>query len=305
MPSVLIVEDLPKWANMFSQGLRDRGYQVDTAPTVQGSIGKLHTTKFDVAIINLNLLTDDDHLAEGVLAEIVRCSPLTPCIIVSGRPNEVIAMVGRYQHQIYEMLLKGDKPQAFNLVRLFNLVDAAIRDRAPVCELLDVLDDCLSDDEFESVKQEMPDYYKYFRLQPPEDPAGNSKRQKLGYMIAVLHHSGLNSVCDLRDAVMSVRPNDGQLKDTLNRILPPGSRPAPQALDAKTKAEVERFVKESDLVAALEKLLGINWRHRDTVQLRGRLNDLYLRERRGEITFDEGRAERARIARAILEIISS
>jgi CheY-like chemotaxis protein len=304
MQKVLVVENKGKWIRFFSAGLRENRYRIQVAKTTGEADERLEETEFDAIVLNLHLLGQKDFLAQKVLATVVRCSPLTPCIIVSGFPNRYKNKVGRYQYQIYELLSKGRDPDGFALDDLFDTIEDAIDDRTKVRELLTALDSHLSEEEYESTRQELTNYYNYPGFQPSAEHTNNTKRQKLGYMIAVLvGNFGPDAICTLCDIVRRLRPTDLELGRELDKICPVSGRPSRAKLDQKTVDEIEEFIIGNDLRAALEKLHSINGYQFYAVPLLRQLTDLEERKRRGIITFDAYNTGLAQISTKILEII--
>ncbi|RLC74652.1 MAG: hypothetical protein DRJ03_31580 [Chloroflexi bacterium] len=307
MHSVLIVENRKKWSRIFSQGLGSMGYQVQVVDQVKQAEGLLERTEFDAVLLNLHLVTESDFLGERVLAAVVRYSPLTPSIVVSGYPNRLLNRFGRYQYQIYDLFSKGIDPNRFDLNDLFDAIECAIEDRAIVCKLLDILDSYLSEDECTSVRQELTNFYSYpgFQgFQPLTGFTNNTKRQTLGYMIAVLvSNFGSDAICTFCDIVRGLRPTDLKLGQELDQICPVSSRSSRVKLDTKTVDEIEEFIIGNDLRAALEMLHGINGYQFYAVPLLRQLTDLEERKRRGIITLDVYNAGLGQISTNILELI--
>ena len=130
--SVLIVENEKKWRLLFEEGLRAKGYSVESSKSWENAVETLESNGgFDALVLNLHFLSRRDYLAQNVLESVVRCCPQTPCIIVSGYPDQLIKNVGRYRDQVFELLWKGDDPQEFDLDVLFGTVESAIRQRSP------------------------------------------------------------------------------------------------------------------------------------------------------------------------------
>jgi CheY-like chemotaxis protein len=151
MHSIMIVENEKKWRKLLAEGLMAKGYQVRAVQGWEEAEDQLKGNgHFDVIVLNLHLLMKTDFLAQKVLESVVRYCPCTPCIILSGYPNELIKNVGRYGDQVFELLWKGGDPQEFNLNLLCHTIERAIREKLE--EVSIVLD--RSVDEFTQAAQD-------------------------------------------------------------------------------------------------------------------------------------------------------
>ncbi len=130
MHSVLIVENRKKWRRLFKEGLESKGYYVVAVRTAEHAEKVLkQNTSFDVAVLNLHLLTKSDFLIESVL-ECIQCySPSTPCILVSGSYDRFIGRLGRYRARFVQNFAKMGPPSGFDLDQLFDAVARAIQNK--------------------------------------------------------------------------------------------------------------------------------------------------------------------------------
>lgn len=76
-------------------------------------------------------------------------------------------------------------------------------------------------------------------------------------------------------------------------------------LDTSVRSEIESLVQKDQLAEALRRLSGIEMCGSEVALLTRRLNRIGKEERQGTATRDDANAERARIAKAVLDLISS
>ncbi len=252
MDPVLVVENIEKWRNVvFLPGLKAMGYVVQSANTMEEAVEQIRQTEFAAVILNPNLLIEKDFLGELVLAAVVRHSPLTPCILVSGNPFLTKAKTGRYEYQIYALLYKGHDPTFFDLSALFEVLKSAIEDRAGVRKLLSILDSHLSDVECDLLQRALIQHYRNPGFGPPSGYTDNTKKQKLGYMIAVLVNLGPQTIHTLCDMVRRLRPQDTVLHQNLDSICPPSSHPLPPVLpETESYVDFELYIGPDGYVRA-------------------------------------------------------
>jgi DNA-binding NtrC family response regulator len=79
---VLLIDDETPFLNDLAEGLRlnSRRLQIVTANTAEKALEMLRTCKFDVVVTDLNMPGMDGY---RVLAEVEKCHPGTPVIIMS------------------------------------------------------------------------------------------------------------------------------------------------------------------------------------------------------------------------------
>jgi CheY-like chemotaxis protein len=214
MHSILIVENQEKWRNQFKQGLKNKGYRVSEAETVEVAKKKLtQNGDFRVVVLNLHLQTRLDYLAEEVLKVVSQYSPMTTCIIVSGNPDELMAKTGRYKDYIFELLIKGggDDPLDYDLSKLFDAVERAIEVTNSLChfqEVIDVIDECLHEDELEEIVLSLADEHKHPAFLSG-NIAGNTKRVRLSHIWRVLQTYGPQGTCSLCRIVARMKRMQG------------------------------------------------------------------------------------------------
>jgi len=119
------------------------------------------------------------------------------------------------------------------------------------------------------------------------------------------------------DPADECHPRLAKLAENLERARSSGSPASPTGLsmdaastqpfvpDAEIIAEIEGLVREDQLAEALEKLSGLETYRHEATLLAQRLKRIRERERRGTVTRDDADAEYTRIAKAILDLISS
>jgi DNA-binding NtrC family response regulator len=116
-PKILVVDDEPSIRHMLGRVLAEEHFQVETAGSVMEALGKLETTSFDLAVVDL-FLPDVNGLN---LAEAIRMlDPQTPVILITayGTPSfEEMASHPAISYYIH-------KP--FSLDRLLDLIRQAL-----------------------------------------------------------------------------------------------------------------------------------------------------------------------------------
>jgi hypothetical protein len=303
---ILVVENRENWRGMLDDALK-RNYRVQLAGTVDDAIERVRRTEFGAIILNPNLLGEDDFLGEAVLEATVRHQPLTPCILLSGRPELQADHMDRYRYQIWAMLYKGESSaKAYYFRGLFANLRRAINGRETVRELLSILDTHLCDPDCRRIEQELIGYYHYPDFRPPPTYTDNTKRQKLGYMIAMLvgtfRPSALYTLCDIAKAT---QPGNTALSGDLNRICPPAGRPSPPRIDSATRAQIQQLLKESRLQEALEILHAIDGYASHAIPLIRKLTDLDQKNRRRIIKAEDYEVGINQMIIAILGIIQA
>ncbi len=137
MYSVMLVENADKWRELLIEGLTARRHNVRAVRSWQEANALLgENNHFDVIVLNLHLLADRDYLGVNVLEAVVRHSPYTPCIILTGCPDEVFSRTGRYREQVFDLLSKRGEPQGFDLDQLCRKVTQAVREKSQIVSAL-------------------------------------------------------------------------------------------------------------------------------------------------------------------------
>jgi DNA-binding response OmpR family regulator len=134
---ILIVEDEKRIADFLSRGLQGAGYAVDTAPTGSQALECIHSTDYDLVILDL-MLPDMDGLQ--VLQRVRSRQPGPPTLILSARGGLDDRVKGLEQGADDYLV----KPFAF--VELLARVRALLRRGQPAPEKLQVSDltlDCI------------------------------------------------------------------------------------------------------------------------------------------------------------------
>ena len=134
---ILIVEDEKRIADFLSRGLQGAGYAVDTAPTGSQALECIHSTDYDLLILDL-MLPDMDGLQ--VLQRVRSRQPGPPTLILSARGGLDDRVKGLEQGADDYLV----KPFAF--VELLARVRALLRRGQPAPEKLQVSDltlDCI------------------------------------------------------------------------------------------------------------------------------------------------------------------
>jgi DNA-binding response OmpR family regulator len=80
MNSITVVEDNPELARLLTRILSDAGYSVTVAGTFAGALAAIRTVDPDLIILDLIL---PDGRGEDVLAELMRCRPLSRVLVLS------------------------------------------------------------------------------------------------------------------------------------------------------------------------------------------------------------------------------
>jgi response regulator RpfG family c-di-GMP phosphodiesterase len=217
MYSIMIVENEEKWRQLLAEGLTAKGYHVRAVQSWQEADAQLEGNgHFDVIVLNLHLLMKTDYLAEKVLESVVRYCPRTPCIILSGCPDEIMGTLGRYRYQVFELLWKGGDPQGFDLNRLCRTIDRAVLARSQVTqcnrrELLDILDRHLLLEDLEDIRLDLASRHRHPAFRASGNLQGATKRAKLQYMVQVLDTFGPEAVCDLCTVVKTITKAQGNV----------------------------------------------------------------------------------------------
>lgn len=283
---ILVVENRENWQVLLVDALK-RDHIVQLARTVDEAIEQVRRTEFGAIVLNPNLLGEDDFRGEEVLEAAVRHQPLTPCILLSGRPELDRSQMDRYGYQIYALLYKGESG-AYYFRRLFDTLSRAIEERETVRELLSILDTHLRDPDCVRIERELILYYRHSEFRPPPAYTDNTKRQKLGYMIAVLVSTfKRNELYTLCDIAKRSQPGNSPLHRELDRLCPPALRPLPPRIGSATKDKIQQLLKENCLKEALEALHAVDGYARDSIPLMRKLTDLDQERRRRLITAEE------------------
>jgi DNA-binding response OmpR family regulator len=134
---ILVVEDEKRIADFLSRGLESAGYAVDVAHTGESAVDMVHTTEYDLVILDLGL-PDTDGLS--VLRKIRNRKVIPPVLILSAR-DSVDDRVKGLEQGADDYLVK---PFAF--VELLARVRVLLRRGQPTPEKLQVGDlslDCI------------------------------------------------------------------------------------------------------------------------------------------------------------------
>ncbi|MBV9745127.1 MAG: response regulator transcription factor, partial [Acidobacteriia bacterium] len=134
---ILVVEDEKRIADFLSRGLQGAGYAVDAASTGAGALDLVHSTDYDLVILDL-MLPDMDGLQ---VMERIRSRKLGPPVLI-------LSARGALDDRVKGLELGADdylvKPFAF--VELLARVRALLRRGQPAPEKLQVSDlalDCI------------------------------------------------------------------------------------------------------------------------------------------------------------------
>ena len=134
---ILVVEDEKRIADFLCRGLQGAGYAVDAAPTGAAALENVHSTDYDLVILDL-MLPDMDGLQ--VLEKVRNRKTGPPVLILSAR-GTLDDRVRGLEQGAYDYLVK---PFAF--VELLARVRALLRRGQPTPEKLQVADlslDCI------------------------------------------------------------------------------------------------------------------------------------------------------------------
>ncbi len=134
---ILVVEDEKRIADFLSRGLESGGYAVDVAHTGESAVDMVHTTEYDLVILDLGL-PDTDGLS--VLRKIRNRKVIPPVLILSAR-DSVDDRVKGLEQGADDYLVK---PFAF--VELLARVRVLLRRGQPTPEKLQIGDlslDCI------------------------------------------------------------------------------------------------------------------------------------------------------------------
>jgi len=134
---ILVVEDEKRIADFLTRGLQGAGYAVDAAPDGATAIDFIHSTDYDLVILDL-MLPDMDGLK---VLERIRSRKVGPPVLILSARGQVDDRVKGLEHGADDYLVK---PFAF--VELLARVRALLRRGQPAPEKLQVADltvDCV------------------------------------------------------------------------------------------------------------------------------------------------------------------
>ena len=134
---ILVVEDEKRIADFLARGLESAGYAVDVAPNGTSGIDLIHTTDYDLVILDL-MLPDMDGMA---VLERVRSRKVSPPVLILSARGAVDDRV-----QGLEMGADDYLTKPFAFVELLARVRALLRRGQPLPERLQVGDlvlDCI------------------------------------------------------------------------------------------------------------------------------------------------------------------
>ena len=87
--SILLVDDDRSWQNINKIVLQKHGYKIDIASTKEEAIRKILVNKYEIAVIDLRLIDDDQSNFDGIeiIEELRKRNPDTRILVKSGFLN--------------------------------------------------------------------------------------------------------------------------------------------------------------------------------------------------------------------------
>lgn len=122
--AVLVVDDIPDWQITMGGILRDHGYTVSTAGSLDESIALLAENRFDLALLDLRLDETDEDNQDGLkLAKFIRERwPDMKIIVITGYGTrdvvgEALAPDNANHHLVDDFLEKNNTDQLIDVVK--------------------------------------------------------------------------------------------------------------------------------------------------------------------------------------------
>lgn len=122
MSRILHVEDEPEWTSLTRQALAD--HRVDCAETYNAALSFLQEhPPYDLALVDLNLVSDNDLLGGEILDLLRARYPMTRRIVVTGSPPKGAVRTNIFErYGVEEIIIKG----ALSLPDLRRVVEDAL-----------------------------------------------------------------------------------------------------------------------------------------------------------------------------------
>jgi len=119
---ILLVDDDPAIRQLLTRLLAEEGYVVISAANGVEAVERTESTKFDLALLDLNMPVMDDWEA---FQKIKSKNPLLPFIVITARPNQLFPAAGSGTGALMDKPL--DLPKLFNTIRTLINEPAKVR----------------------------------------------------------------------------------------------------------------------------------------------------------------------------------
>jgi DNA-binding NtrC family response regulator len=127
--SILIVEDLENWREVFSGILKDE-YHIEVAQDYQRAMQALldNHPPFDLMIVDLRLMDENEKDESGLLLldQIRRCEEYTSTIVVTGYPTFETHKKALHDFNAFDYIEKYPADEDFNIAFFKSIVRQAI-----------------------------------------------------------------------------------------------------------------------------------------------------------------------------------
>jgi len=106
---ILIVDDEPEWLGLLTRLFPD--HIVDAVQSFEEALQRVESPgrRYDIAIVDLNLLNDEDRLGGDILGSLYRNSRSTLRIAVTGTPEGSMRRDVLDQYHVEDVFIKGGK----------------------------------------------------------------------------------------------------------------------------------------------------------------------------------------------------
>ena len=104
----LIIEDDPSWQGILTEILVDSGFSVDVVDHLNAALEKIHTTPYQLALVDLSLAGQNHHNQDGliILKTIQQRAPACITILLTGYANVELAVSVIQEYGAYTCLRK-------------------------------------------------------------------------------------------------------------------------------------------------------------------------------------------------------
>lgn len=119
---ILLVDDDPAIRQLLTRLLTEEGYVVISAANGVEAVERADSTKFDLALLDLNMPVMDGW---ETFEKITTKNPLLPFIVITARPNQLFPAVASGTGALMEKPL--DMPKLFNTIRALLNEPAKVR----------------------------------------------------------------------------------------------------------------------------------------------------------------------------------
>jgi DNA-binding response OmpR family regulator len=82
VPSLLLIDDTPIVLNLLGRGLREAGYEVDTASDASTGLERCRRGGYDLVVTDFSLTAVD---GVGLLQQLQTLRPALPLVVITGR----------------------------------------------------------------------------------------------------------------------------------------------------------------------------------------------------------------------------